>query len=160
MKKYYGNCLVCSKETINFPSRVRKFCSHHCSSKFRSELRIIKCVDCNKVLLQTSSNQDRCGSPTDKVSCSYKNKRKISRDTSLVRLYGITRADHNRMLVEQNYECLICNKKTRLVVDHCHKTNKVRGLICHHCNTALGMFRDDAELLETAKNYLLNFAWK
>jgi hypothetical protein len=52
-------------------------------------------------------------------------------------------------------QCTICGDETNLVVDHCHKTQKVRGLLCNHCNKGLGHFRDDPDLLEYARIYLL-----
>lgn len=41
-----------------------------------------------------------------------------------------------------------------LVVDHCHKSKQIRGLVCHRCNVGLGYFRDDPELLRAAAAYL------
>jgi hypothetical protein len=52
-------------------------------------------------------------------------------------------------------ECVICGSVEDLVVDHCHKTNVVRGMLCNHCNRGLGHFKDDPELLEFARMYLL-----
>lgn len=55
-------------------------------------------------------------------------------------------------------ECVICGTQTqKLVIDHCHKTNKVRGVLCNECNIGLGKFKDDPILLEFAKIYLLDF---
>lgn len=55
--------------------------------------------------------------------------------------YGMTPADKARMVKTQRGKCLICNKKKKvLVVDHCHKTGKVRGLLCHSCNRLLGLY--------------------
>ena len=56
-------------------------------------------------------------------------------------------------------ECDICgsdgsNYKLGLHIDHCHETNKVRGLLCHGCNTGLGAFKEDLNLLIKAKEYL------
>ena len=51
-------------------------------------------------------------------------------------------------------ECVICGDVTKLVVDHCHATGKIRGMLCNHCNRGLGHFRDDPTLLEFAAQYL------
>ena len=74
--------------------------------------------------------------------------------------YGITIEDYNKMLEIQNNKCKICNEhkdsfKNLLSVDHCHKTGKVRGLLCHRCNSGLGFFKDSKVLLQVAKEYLL-----
>ena len=62
------------------------------------------------------------------------------------------------MLFQQNYCCKICGnpeiKDKPLYVDHCHKTGNIRGLICSHCNTGLGNFYDNIELLQKAIDYL------
>ena len=54
-------------------------------------------------------------------------------------------------------QCMICGKERvnrRLHIDHCHKTNKIRGLLCHWCNRGLVWFKDNPELLRNAANYL------
>lgn len=70
--------------------------------------------------------------------------------------YGITVAIYEDMFVAQGGVCKICKVPPwrMLVVDHCHKTLKVRGLLCHECNTALGKFKDDTYRLQEAINYL------
>ncbi len=59
-------------------------------------------------------------------------------------------------IIETVKECVICGSTEELVVDHCHKTNTIRGMLCNHCNRGLGHFRDDPELLEFARIYLLS----
>jgi hypothetical protein len=54
----------------------------------------------------------------------------------------------------QQTECLICKRKVKLVFDHCHKTGKVRGLICFKCNAGLGLFQDSLSLLVSAVGYM------
>lgn len=68
--------------------------------------------------------------------------------------YGITLADYNEMKISQNNKCLICNREVKLVVDHCHTSGKVRGLLCYRCNSALGSFKDSVNILNNAIKYL------
>lgn len=76
--------------------------------------------------------------------------------------YGITLDDYNIMFENQKGCCAICNKhqsqlKRKLHVDHCHDSDKVRGLLCQHCNTALGLIKDDVQALYRAIKYLTSF---
>jgi hypothetical protein len=78
-------------------------------------------------------------------------------DARLKHLYGITLEQFNTMVVEQNGVCAICDKPPvdeRLVVDHCHITGKVRGLLCRLCNSGIGKLGDDVERLKRAVAYL------
>lgn len=75
--------------------------------------------------------------------------------------YGVTQEIYDEMLIDQNFSCAICeihvsNLKRRLVIDHCHKTNKVRGLLCSKCNIGLGHFNDNIKSLSKAIGYLYN----
>jgi len=81
---------------------------------------------------------------------------------SMKKRYNITYEQYEEMLEKQQHKCAICgstdsqNVRTsgRLFIDHCHTTNKVRGLLCSKCNHALGQFNDDVGLLTVAINYL------
>lgn len=73
--------------------------------------------------------------------------------------YGITMAEFHKLQNDQNLSCAICGKKQstlvkKLHIDHCHKTKKVRGLLCFNCNSAIGHFKDDVNLLKLAIKYL------
>jgi hypothetical protein len=81
----------------------------------------------------------------------------------LKRHYGISVEEYENFLVKQNGVCAICgnkqpdsSKKSRLCVDHDHKTDKIRGLLCSNCNTALGLMKDDINRLAKAIEYLTN----
>lgn len=54
-------------------------------------------------------------------------------------------------------ECEVCKRELRLVLDHCHKTGRLRGWVCYSCNIALGQVRDDAELLRKLALYLEHY---
>ena len=85
-----------------------------------------------------------------------KDLRKLTgRKGHLRRKYGITLDDYNRMFSEQKGRCAICGKQEeKLHVDHSHKTNKVRSLLCFHCNAGLGHFEENIELLNNAIEYI------
>lgn len=93
------------------------------------------------------------GKPTDRT-------KKINRNSYLLKTYGISHAEYNQMLFKQSFACAICeaprNDETQkfLAVDHCHKTGKVRGLLCTKCNQGLGMFKDDVKLFQKCITYL------
>lgn len=59
------------------------------------------------------------------------------------------------MIEAQDWSCLICGEvASRLYLDHCHKTGKIRGMLCLHCNSGLGSFCDDPVRLSAAIEYL------
>jgi Recombination endonuclease VII len=80
------------------------------------------------------------------------------RRSYLKRTYGMTIADYERMVEEQNGVCAICGEprpeERTLHVDHDHETGAIRGLLCFRCNNALGDFREDYELFQRAADYL------
>ncbi|MGI9142661.1 MAG: endonuclease domain-containing protein [Fluviibacter sp.] len=63
--------------------------------------------------------------------------------------------DALKSILGSTFSCTICGEESDLVVDHDHKANKIRGMLCNHCNRGLGHFRDDPDLLEYARIYLL-----
>lgn len=76
------------------------------------------------------------------------------------RAHGITGKEYAAYLEQQGHVCAICkttNPKGRgkWHIDHCHKTGKIRGLLCNLCNLGLGAFRDSPEALVEASKYLL-----
>jgi hypothetical protein len=84
------------------------------------------------------------------------------REQAMKRKYGITTKDYEVMVEAQNNECAICfapgeqERNGRLVIDHCHASGKVRGLLCNKCNLLLGHANDAIECLERAILYLAN----
>lgn len=82
-------------------------------------------------------------------------------DVQMIRKYGITLADYAGLLADQDGACAICKTLSpggahdhRFHVDHCYDTGRVRGLLCFDCNTAIGKFNDDPDMLTVAINYL------
>jgi hypothetical protein len=79
-----------------------------------------------------------------------------TREKKLLYRYGLTKEVFDVMIEKQEGACAICLvvPEKRLHVDHCHTTNKVRGLLCSNCNMALGLFKDNTKTLERAIKYL------
>ena len=85
------------------------------------------------------------------------------RKEQLKRLYGLTPEAYTALLEAQDFSCKIC-RATRareggsgywsFSVDHCHKTGRVRGLLCRKCNTLLGAVNDNPTILLKAIQYL------
>jgi len=86
----------------------------------------------------------------------------VRRDEQLRREYGIDLARYDELVKQQRGLCAICQeapmpvpgKEIALYVDHCHTTNKVRGLLCQNCNFAIGHMKDDVARLRAAIAYL------
>lgn len=92
------------------------------------------------------------------------NNLKNNKRKSLIRA-NVTQAQFDAMISDQKGACAICGKipdgprpwEKRLCVDHDHSTGKVRKLLCHPCNMALGHFKDDISRLEAAIEYLKGY---
>ena len=74
--------------------------------------------------------------------------------------HGITLEEYDAALKKQGGCCAVCGRpsmKGRLRVDHCHKRNLFRGLLCEPCNLAIGLLRDDPALAHALGRYLETF---
>lgn len=70
--------------------------------------------------------------------------------------YGLLPDEYNAMMEAQDGLCAICQKRPAKYVDHCHETGKVRGILCPGCNTAIGQFEDDLDIINRAIHYLVD----
>lgn len=90
------------------------------------------------------------------------------------RKYGLDRQGFDQLRADQGYRCAICRRHedelsfiyrprreegdcsptVKLVIDHCHDSGKVRGLLCARCNSGIGQFQDDPELIEAAARWV------
>jgi len=87
--------------------------------------------------------------------CEYRTSPEVNRKAKLKLRYNITPEEYNKLYKQQNGNCSICENKFEVLnVDHDHNTDIVRGLLCGSCNRGLGLFRDDAIILEKALRYI------
>lgn len=113
-----------------------KRCGRNRAERFFTSERGTVCTDCQRRARQTASRNSR-----------------------LQETYGITEAEYQRLFEAQGGRCAICGgkRRTKLDVDHCHATGKVRGLLCRRCNRRLlPASQDRIEVLEAAIKYLLS----
>ena len=84
----------------------------------------------------------------------------ILRRSHLLRTYGVSAEEYDRLREAQSYNCKICGIHEskachgRLCVDHCHDSGEVRGLLCKKCNSAIGLLGDNVSNLASAIEYL------
>lgn len=118
---------------------------------------LLKCTKCgeekeNNTIFFPPHNKKKNGLDSWCRSCrsSYRNSinrgkfRNVISDKDLIKL-----KTHQKL-------CAICGSEEKLVVDHDHKTGKVRAMLCNHCNRGLGHFRDNPATLQNAIEYLHN----
>lgn len=84
--------------------------------------------------------------------------------SQLKKNYGLSVKDFNALYEKQHGVCDICGTQVenifqgiegyRVAVDHCHKTGKVRGLLCNLCNSGIGKLKDDPYIVRNALHYL------
>lgn len=126
-------CKQCSTQFIRKYSS-HKFCSAKCKDKWAGTFRAVPT------------------DPTSKAFWNYKSR--------MLRKWGLTLGQFDELLRKQGGRCAICRKEpidkryNRFAVDHNHATGEIRGLLCRACNTALGFFNDDVNLLMAAIAYL------
>jgi len=140
-------CTVC---------KVHKDLSQYYKSKREKDGYGYRCKTCDNLVRKISRNRNNKVNPTKD---GFRNRYVLNK-------YGINQKQYLTMLETQGGLCAICktnnplgrdvvnSKDISFCVDHCHKTLKVRGLLCNLCNRALGLLKDDPETLKNALNYL------
>lgn len=168
---------ACGKSYEVTPSKRQRYCSPACRyacPKFRARMRDSKLLSPVQHSITDADPETRLGTcsqcgPGVEVRLRATDDRYPRSDgqrnwrcrnatyaTILLRKYGLTLADYNDMLARQRGRCAICQKPfhSKPGVDHDHATGRVRGLLCSFCNTGIGLFHDDPDILRAAITYL------
>ncbi|MFJ8505428.1 endonuclease VII domain-containing protein [Streptomyces avermitilis] len=117
------------------------------------------CRACKEI--KPHSEWHRNATASDGLSTSCKACRAAKgRAGHLKRQYGMTEAERDEMIASQMGICVICLKAPAAHVDHCHKTGRVRGVLCFNCNSAIGKLGDDPDAVRRAAAYLEGSSWK
>lgn len=148
-----GRCKTCyskfkrenAKPARCHPDR-KEHCAGLCSPCYRAGKRA-KRAECHPDRLHVAKGL--CRECYNKLPENIERARKVRR----LKKYNLEEKVFDRLFHQQNGLCPICGD-TAKVVDHCHKTGKVRGLLCRNCNAALGQLKDDVTVLQNAIKYL------
>jgi len=127
-----------------------------------------KCSKCKIVKPYSEFLKDKSKKDGYRFHCNaclkeYYQKNRIEKlDKARTRTYGVTPEQFQQMKDAQDNACEICKlpfvpEKTPHV-DHCHTTNRVRGLLCNHCNRGLGGFRDSINIMQSAQEYIKKYS--
>ena len=157
-------------------SRVRircKECVHesrvtrYATTREKSILAATKWKKENRERVNKLVAQDKIDHPEKyaKWRKNYYERNKVDINTrSICRYHGLDIPTYESMFEAQGHKCAICDKMEtrkmkgvimRLCVDHDHKTGRIRGLLCHDCNSGLGKFHDSSDLLTLAAMYIM-----
>ena len=118
------------------------------------------CTCCKKELLESefhkrtyaSGNvglQNKCKKCTTKVRRSYYKPHEVMR-----RKFNLSETEYENLISVNN--CQVCGRDIteKKCIDHCHTTEKIRGVLCNNCNTALGLVGDNVQILSKLIRYL------
>jgi hypothetical protein len=163
-------CLQCRRDKdrvykLNNPDKHKES-----ASRARNEARRLyrEGLSTERAKADIWAQQDRINNPAkykDWSATTRKRQGQLRNTKEVCRRFEVSVDWYYEKLNKQNNLCAICNnpetRKSRtegkicaLVIDHCHKTGKLRELLCHHCNAGIGHFRDDIDLLKRAITYL------
>jgi hypothetical protein len=171
--KIKANCYHCDKEFERGKYDINRtlknsgavFCSITCGKQYKNKTILEQGFSENKTCSKCSVKKPRTDEffskhpkTLDKFDSWCKTCRSTYRNGFRRGLYRSMISDDELVDLLKTESCTICGSKEKLVVDHDHKRNFVRGMLCNHCNRGLGHFRDDPMLLEFAKTYLQCFS--
>lgn len=153
MIKIKKTCITCGKEFSSFEHKNQKCCSKACSNKQPKAFKKAICSHC-KSEFEYKIKHKRVGEEFWCPSC-------VQHNRFLKCRYNISLYDYEELLSRQDGVCAICKtanrgyKNRQLSVDHDHKTNIIRGLLCDNCNNAISKLEDNPKYLQNAILYLI-----
>jgi hypothetical protein len=134
-----------------------------CCNAYRKKLRANRPKTEEQIKIHREKNKLHYKRNKEKKAIYVKKRRleypEIYRGLAYKYKYGILMEDYKKLLVEQDNCCAICKISQNeinynLVVDHCHISNNVRGLLCRNCNLSLGYFKDNINTIKNSIIYL------
>lgn len=122
-----------------------------------------QCKVCRAAYQKRYKKTEAGSAVAKRAYANYAKKPLLRRNLDLLKNHRISLTDYARLLAIQGEKCAICetadpgwkkHDRNYFVVDHCHATGRLRGLLCVRCNLGLGMLGDTYETLKRATDYL------
>lgn len=141
-----GICLACKA-----PATIKYYCQEHLDKRTISQRNSYE---------KKKLDPEWCKQQRDYAKMMREENKNKHKERYLKKKYNLTLEERSKLLKSQNNCCAICgynkleNENKFPVIDHCHNTGKIRGILCANCNIGLGMFKDEIDLLEKAISYL------
>jgi len=158
-----GSCSWCSREK-NAKKRGKPFdgtSRYALANMARATARLNGSVTYVSGTPCKYGHTERWTASTNCVECdrlSHIRRNQKSAEARIKKLYGLDAQEHEALFINQNNACALCgtlaDSKRELHVDHCHDTKKIRGLLCSCCNQAIGLFKDNPNLMRFAAEYV------
>lgn len=148
--RYCPKCTTAKEEgCFEYPrgSRVQKAWCKDCRS-------LKKCPKCKRILPRATHYRQLNSKYKLNHAYCLDCDRVYQKTWKLSSKYQLSNKEYEDMFKAQNGQCYLCSSKSKLVVDHDHKTGKVRRLLCDLCNRGLGYFKDNPEVLIAAADYV------
>jgi len=125
-------CISCGLEAYDMEDAIERFVKNKGSKYGLRNLCIKCCVERN---------------------AAHPKQKEWKTDHQTKKRYGVSAEEYKKAMAESS-SCVLCDSQENLCYDHCHTTMKFRGVLCRKCNTALGLFKDNPELLRKAAEYV------
>ena len=167
----YKQCSKCNqKKTIENFSKIKNRYHSHCRD-CRREYDRLRLSNPEYRAIKNEKTKKYLKRPEIKAKINSRNRefyktvegKLFFKNRALKSKYNISLDQYEEMLEKQDHKCIICGISEAesideiLVVDHCHKTNQIRGLLCGLCNKGIGFFKDNPKFCKNAANYLQHF---
>ncbi len=149
----YTICKECKKKSDNSPLAIGRRRRYQQNNKEKAKLYCAnnkERINKNKIKYREKHKENIA-----KYQKEYRqNNKSKQRKYNLKKYHNMTVEQYEKMLDNQSGLCDICKEVKQLVVDHNHKTGKVRSLLCRNCNTGLGSFYENISILTNAIKYI------
>jgi len=152
LARHYGinRCTICQRlrRGMTIDEAVRTPIRRQRKSRRAADGRLL-CANCRRPIEVTGNKWNHC------IPC--------TRRYQAERKHGVPRGTYVALWERQRGKCLCCGDRlqdaTRRAphIDHCHQTGRIRGMLCHYCNTALGMVRESRQNALALADYILTF---